>query len=92
MAGPLFPTDFRVIREYPLMNIDNENHIVLDLQFLAELLFSGLFFQLLFSLPTEKREDFSSLWGRIFELSLIELFEYYYPKTSGFLAVDLPFC
>jgi len=55
MAGPLFPTDFRVIREYPLMNIDNENHIVLDLQFLAELLFSGLFFQLLFSLPTEKR-------------------------------------
>lgn len=88
MAGPIFATDFRVFRERPLMVLANGDHIILDLQFLTELLFSGLYFNLFFSLPSSQREEFSSLWGRIFELSVNELLEYYYPPPAGFLQTD----
>jgi hypothetical protein len=91
MADPMFPTDFLGMREHPLIDVGNDDHIVLDVQFLAELLFRGLFFGLLSSLPSDKREDFSSLWGRILELSLIELFEHYYPIAAGILEVDVSF-
>ena len=91
MAGPLFATDFRLIRENPILNIEGDDHLVLDVQFLAELLFRGLFFKLFFSLPSEKREDFSSLWGRLLELSLVELLEHFYPAAAGLLRYDLPY-
>jgi len=91
MSGPIFATDFRAFREHPLVDLADGNHMVLDLQFLTELLFSGLFFHLFFSLPSAQREEFSSLWGRIFELSVNELLDNYYPRSAGLLQMDVTF-
>ena len=89
MTDKTFAVDFLTFRKYPLLDLGGDNYLILDVQFLAELLFSGLFFHLLFELPSAKREDFLSLWGRIFELSVFELLEHYYPAAAGILQTDV---
>src|SRR5207253_3487013 len=86
-----FMSDFRALREHPVLAVEGNKHIILDVQFFTELLFSGLFFDLLFGFPADRREDFLSLWGRIFELSLFELLEHFYPSSAGILQTDFPF-
>ena len=86
-----FRVDFLPFRERPLLAITDKEFIVPHLQFLTELMFSGLFFDLYFQFPREKRDTFSSLWGRLFELSLSEMLEYYYPALSGFLRIDVSY-
>ena len=91
ISRPDFRSDFLPLRERPLLIVEDDKYVVADVQFLAELLHSGIYFDLLFSLPFEKREDFMSLWGRIFELSLFELLQDFYPDSAGILKLDLPF-
>jgi hypothetical protein len=91
MGQNQFRTDFLPFRERPLLAINEKEFIVPHLQFLTELMFSGLFFDLYFQFPKEKRDTFSQLWGRLFELSLSEMLDYYYPKLSGLLQTDVSY-
>lgn len=91
MNGSEFRTDFLALRQHPLLAVEGNSYIILDLQFLTELLSSGLFFDLLFGLSRNLREDFLSLWGRIFELSIFEMLHHFYPPSAGILQTDIPF-
>ena len=88
---PGFGTDFRVFRQYPLMNLGGGQHLILDLQFLEELLVSGIFFHLLSRQSEQGRQTLLDLWGRIFELLATELIEHYYPRSSGVFLADYSF-
>jgi hypothetical protein len=83
VAEPGFGTDFRVFREHPFMDLGAGQHLVLDLQFLEELVGPGMFFHLLSSLQRNQRAILFDLWGRIFELLVIELFEHFYPQSPS---------
>lgn len=83
-----FTTDFLPFRKHPLVDLENGKHLIIDIQFVAELLFTGLFFEIFFSMKGDKREDFLSLWGRIFELYLHNLLKIFYPEISHILNVD----
>ncbi|MFQ5902477.1 MAG: hypothetical protein ACE5JO_02190 [Candidatus Binatia bacterium] len=86
-----FATDFLAFRRHPLIDLENGKHLIIDIQFVAEMLFTGLFFDIFFSLEPEKREDFLSLWGRLFELYLWELLKHFYPKQAHILQTDVDF-
>jgi hypothetical protein len=90
-----FATDFRVFRRYPLMDLGNGQHLILDLQFLEELPAAGVFFHLLNQLDNKGRKTLLDLWGRIFELLVIELFQRFYPDSTPLLSsrfrADYPF-
>jgi hypothetical protein len=80
-----FSTDFRVFRRFPLMDLGSNQHLILDLQFLEELPAAGVFFHLLGQLDTKGRKTLLDLWGRIFELLVIELLQHFYPSPSSYL-------
>lgn len=89
LTTPGFGTDFRVFREHPLMDLGHGRHLVLDLEFLEELVGAGLFFHLLSHLEKDQRVLLFELWGRIFELLVVELFEHFYPRSSSPLVAAL---
>ena len=91
MSKNQFRTDFLPFRQFPLVAMSPTEYVVPNLQFLTELMFSGLFFELFYSFPSKKRDLFSSLWGRLFELSLFESLEYFYPQAAGILRLDVDF-
>ena len=91
MEGSKFRTDFLAFREFPLVAMSETEYVIPNLQFLTELMFSGLFFELYFSFPSKKRDLFSSLWGRLFELSIFEVLEHFYPPLSGLLRTNIEF-
>jgi hypothetical protein len=91
MEGSKFRTDFLVFRQFPLVAMSETEYVIPNLQFLTELMFSGLFFELYFSFPFKKRDLLSSLWGRLFELSIFEVLEHFYPPLSGFLRTNVEF-
>lgn len=86
-----FATDFLAFRKHPLIDLENGKHLIIDIQFVAEMLFTGLFFEILFSLKPGKREDFLSLWGRLFELYIWELLGDFYPRQASILQTDISF-
>ena len=86
-----FATDFLAFRKHPLIDLENGKHLIIDIQFVAEMLFTGLFFEIFFSLKPAKREDFLSLWGRLFELYLWELLADFYPRQANILQTDISF-
>ena len=86
-----FATDFLAFRQRPIIDLGNGKHLIVDIQFIGELLFTGIFFAIFDSLKPNKRELFSTLWGRIFELYLRDLFHNYYPQQSHILQTDINF-
>jgi len=86
-----FTTDFLAFRKHPLIDLENGKHLVIDIQFVGELLFTGLFFEIFDRLPSRKRELLLSLWGRLFELYLWELLEYFYPRQANIFHKDINF-
>ena len=72
-------------RQNPLMKLDANRVLILDLEFLAELLTSGVYWNIFDSLPPNKRERFRELWGRLFELYALDLLKQSYPPFSGIL-------
>jgi hypothetical protein len=90
MEGSTFRTDFLPFRKFPLIAMSETEYVIPNLQFLTELMFSGLFFELYFGFQGD-RNLLSSLWGRLFELSIFELLEYFYPPLSGMLQTNIDF-
>jgi hypothetical protein len=78
-----------VFRKYPLLRLDAERVVMLDVQFVVELLTSGVYWSIHDGLPQNKRETFKQLWGRMFELYAVNLLAQFYPPMSGMLASDV---
>lgn len=58
-------TSLSVFRQYPLLRLDDGRIVILDLQFLTDLLTTGIYWLLFDSVPPERRETFRELWGRV---------------------------
>jgi hypothetical protein len=80
-----------VFRQSPLLKLDANRVLILDLDFLAELLTSGVYWNIFDSLPSNRRETFRELWGRLFEIYTVDLLKQFYPPTSGILTPDLKY-
>lgn len=57
------------IRQQPFLRLD-DRVVILDLQFLADLLTTGIYWLTFDSLDAQHRDSFRDLWGRAFELML----------------------
>jgi hypothetical protein len=88
-----FTNDFTVFRQYPVVNLTGDKHFILDYYFLAELLIYGLYWHIFDSLPGNLREDFSSLWGQLFERYVSNLLCNFYGGESHLspLRTNLPY-
>lgn len=88
-----FVSDTTQLRRFPFIRLDEDRCLVLDILFVIELLTSGLYWSIFDSLPSASREDFSSLWGRVFELYTVGLFRHYYPDLMEFnrFRSDIPY-
>jgi hypothetical protein len=85
-----FLTDsLNVFRQNPLMKMDANRVLILDLEFLAELLTAGVYWNIFDGLPPAQRETFRELWGRLFELYVVDLLKQFYPPLSRILTADL---
>jgi hypothetical protein len=85
-----FLTDsLNVFRQNPLMKMDANRVLILDLEFLAELLTAGVYWNIFDGLPPAQRETFRELWGRLFELYAVDLLKQFYPPLSRILMADL---
>ena len=63
-----FLTDsLNIFRQNPLMKLDANRVLILDLEFLAELLTAGVYWSIFDRLPPDQRKTFRELWGRLFE-------------------------
>jgi hypothetical protein len=90
-SGAFVKTNLNMFRQYPLLRIDEARLLILDIQFLAELLYTGVYWSIFDGLPKSKRPLFRQLWGRIFELYVVGLLSEYYPPASQILRPDVPF-
>jgi hypothetical protein len=75
--------------EEPGLRIEGGRVIILDLQFLTDLVTTGVYWLLFDSLPKRSRETFKELWGRCFEIYVTELLRHFYPLTSQILSTDI---
>jgi hypothetical protein len=78
-------------RTFPLLRMDSDQVLILDLQFVVELLTSGVYWSIHDNLPDKKRGDFKELWGRMFELYIVGLLGAFYPQASGMLSPDVEY-
>jgi hypothetical protein len=78
-------------RKFPFLKIDAHRVLILDLQFLVELLTSGAYWSIFDSVPIQWRDTFRELWGRLFELYSVALLADFYPQPSGILMTDVKY-
>lgn len=78
-----------LFRQHPLMKLDPNRVLILDLELLVELLTAGVYWNIFDSLPRNRRESFKELWGRLFEIYSVDLLKDFYPHASGILTADL---
>jgi hypothetical protein len=62
-----------LFRQFPFMKLGPNRVVILDLEFLAELLTGGVYWNIFDSLPRNRRESFKELWGRLFEIYGVDL-------------------
>jgi len=87
-----FLTDsLNCFRKYPFLKLDENRVLILDLQFLVELLTSGVYWSIFDSLPINLRETFRELWGRLFERYAVHLLEDFYPRISRILTTGVEY-
>jgi hypothetical protein len=55
------------------MKLDANRVLILDLEFLAELLTAGVYWNIFDGLPQNRRDTFKELWGRLFEIYGVDL-------------------
>ena len=92
LTSDVFVADTMPFRTYPLCKIDENKVVCLDARFLSELLITGLYWRVLESLSSAAHRDvFMSLWGRLFELYLAELFRFHYPSSLSPLRIDVAY-
>lgn len=77
------------IRQRPFLCID-DRVVILDLQFLADLLTTGIYWLIFDSLDKQHRDTFREMWGRAFELYVTRELRAFYPLSSQLLSVDIP--
>jgi len=80
-----------VFRQHPLLRIDDARVMVLDLQFLTDLVAVGIYWLIFDALPGKGRETFRELWGRCFEIYVTDLPRHFYPAGSQILSADIEF-
>ncbi len=80
-----------IFRRFPLMALEGKRVAILDLQFLVDLVTSGVYWDIFDNLPPARREIFQTLWGRLFELYAVGLLRQFYPPLSGILRADLTY-
>jgi hypothetical protein len=78
-------------RTYPFFRLDATRVVMLDVQFVVELLTSGVYWSLHDGLPQQKRPRFKELWGRMFELYTTNLLAQFYPPLSQMFTADLEY-
>jgi hypothetical protein len=78
-----------LFRQFPFMKLDANHVLILDLEFVVELLTGGVYWNIFDSLPRNRRESFKELWGRLFEIYGVDLLKDFYPSASGILAPDV---
>jgi hypothetical protein len=88
---PFLIESLNVFRSYPFLKLDSERVVILDVQFVVELLTFGVYWSIHDALPGEKRATFKELWGRMFELYAVDLLAQFYPPLSGMLSPDLEY-
>jgi hypothetical protein len=88
---PFLIDSLNVFRRYPLLKLDAERVLMLDVQFVVELLTSGVYWTVHDALPSAKRKTFKELWGRMFELYAVDLLAQFYPPMSGMLSPDVDY-
>lgn len=74
-----------------MLKLDANRVLILDLDFLAELLTAGVYWSIFDSLPANLRGTFRELWGRLFEICAVDLLKQFYPASSGILIPDLKY-
>ena len=84
-------TALPLFRQHPLLRIDDARVIILDLQFLADLVTVGIYWLLFDSLPGEQRQTFREMWGRCFELYVTDMLDHFYPRGSQILSANIEF-
>jgi hypothetical protein len=83
--------DLNILRRYPLLKMDHDRVLILDLQLIAELLTQGVYWSIFNSLPSSQRDAFRELWGHMFEVYTVDLLSKFYPKLSGFFWPDVSY-
>jgi hypothetical protein len=91
LGSAIFATDFLALREQPILDLNGGRYLVLDPDFLGELLSSGILFQIRAAVPEGRGAQLMSLFGRLFELYLADLFKHFYPPAAGILQLDVHF-
>ena len=86
-----FAEGLNVFRKFPMLKVDRHRVIMLDLQFIVELLTAGVYWNIFDGLASNKRDTFRELWGRLFEIYSVDLLKEFYPPMSGFLIPDVDY-
>jgi hypothetical protein len=86
-----FATDTLAVKAYPLLQWAEGKTLILDIQYVSELLIYGLYWRIVDSLPDAKAERFISLWGRLLELYLFDVLGYFYPDSAQILRKDIEY-
>lgn len=81
-------TSLATIRQQPFLRFD-DRVVILDLQFLADLLTTGIYWLVFDSLDKEQRDSFREMWGRAFELYVTRELRAFYPTSAAILSVDI---
>lgn len=90
-ARSFLTDELNIFRRYPLLKVDDEHVVILDLQLIAELLTQGVYWSIFNSLPSDKRNTFRELWGHMFEVYTVDLLAKFYPKLSGIFRADFAY-
>jgi hypothetical protein len=80
-----------LFRQNPMLRLDANRVLILELDFMAELLTSGVYWNIFDTLPRERRKAFRDLWGRLFEVYSVDLLKEFYPASSRILSADFTY-
>lgn len=89
--GAFLMESLNAFRQHPLMKLDANRVLILDLDSLVGLLTSGVYWSIFDSLPRNRREAFKELWGRLFEIYGVDLLAEFYPRASQVLSADVTY-
>lgn len=91
IASEQFATDTLAIKEHPFLQLEDDRALILDIQYVSELLIYGLYWRIVNSLERKQRDVFISLWGRLLELYLFDLFSHFYLEGSGIFSKEVAY-
>ena len=89
--GSFLLESLNIFRQKPLLKLDANRVLILDLDSLVELLTSGVYWSIFDSLPQNRRETFKELWGRLFEIYSVDLLARFYPAAAQVLSPALTY-